>query len=1053
MIPSVKIPSILRRTLPVAGLGLALLTTSCFNSDQPSASAFGADSQLVLEVIEWGRLVDVVDANDDLVDQDVLIRPDLTIDGVSYELTTNPVTQAETLKVLQVRGTAGFTILLNAAQSGLESLDRKGPNDPPYYTMVARNGALRLRFSDQIDPNTVNTSSVQVYSGSPATQELTVRLAVENDAKKKKGYVLIDPTISARESALLGLPANTVGFPESLDAVNDNIKIRIPTKEDLLFGQATIVSNKKGNRRVTNLDDDPVETSAGGDPVLVQVFRAGNDHDVFRGFMEDLVPPKLIGVQDVTVSAIVAPSGTSSTTRELTYSINAEYCMDMSPKAGDIFDFADALLLVTAVIDSSSSAAYEVRGRMLEPSDPSTALPPGTGLTTAARLNTAYGTQDADRQICYLDFNPDPTYTSGQLLELDPSTTSVTATFSEPIDPRTVTSMHTFVVTAFEMDDSFGKNAAYYRHPTLFPTETAADYIDRQRGYHLPTDTSGTASTAEFGGRVLFGPIESDINGTSFTLTPLPGFAEPNLDSFLQFSIALRNGGDGVRDLAGNSVDLTGFVAGTPFATVADDNQLTAAGGGGASATNKTKAFSLRANSLDEDNDGLPEYSGQVGYQTGLLTGREPERFSRDADNSNQYVGTGTAVNAGTGPVWIPPYAPLSPAGSVVMTTTRPHDLGFGYQNLNEFNVDVEGMSWTPLGGVVFDDLYPRFSVALAHSKYMADELVVQGVVIWPFSGLVASSFDENILGYPEQDEKIVVDTSYSISSLNLFTSESGNTMLPWPEFEDTYTWRDTTFPYDTYGTSAQSPGASTSTHPEAGLYAAEATPSVALPLLARFRCYPRGERLGTNQFQVTALLTQNVQTSFPAFRVYSEGGQDASGTWEQVIPDNAAKGGTQPQGGYVVGSGQPTDPTDPYFYWTEVDFVLKVSRVYTHWFDMGGILGVSDAVGVQVEPEEGNQPEGTSVVVEYRGAVQVDHPGNPTSAPSPLLDASIGFDTYGEFAGTSGGVSTPGDWTTDFTDLEANSFRFFQVRLTFVNDVDRGNQAVMDGLGMAWQL
>ncbi len=1053
MSPTVKFPKTLRRSLATLGLALLALTPACFNSNQPGAASFGANGQLVLEAAEWGRLVDVVDTSDTLVEEDVLIRPGLNIDGVNYELSTNPVTQSETLKILQTQGSTSFTILLNAAKSGLEALARKGGNDPPAYTMVARNGAIRLRFSDQVDPDSITSGSLQVFSTEPSAEELTVRLVVQNNAKQKKGYVLIDPTISARESALLGLPANPEGFPASLDGINDNIKIRIPTKEDLLFGQATVIKNLKGNRRITNLPTDPVETTFAGDPVLVQVFRAGNADDLYRGFLEDLVKPHLVGVQDVTVATVAAPSGTSSPIRELTYSINAEYCMDMTPKTGDVFDFSDALLVVTAVLNSSNSAAYQVRGRMVEPTDPATGLPPGTGLSLAGRMSTIYTSQDVDRQVCYLKFNPAPTYTSGQLLELDALNTSVTATFSEPIYSGSVTSMHSFVVTAFEMDDAFGSNAAYFRHPTLFPNESVADYIDRQRGYHIVVNTGGTTTDSEYGGRVMFGPIESDINGSSFALTPITGFAEPNADTFLQFAVAIRGGADGILDLAGNPLDLSRFVAGTPIGSVATDNQLTAAGGG---ALNKTKAFSLRANGLDEDEDGLPEYTGQVGYEAGRLTGRAAETFSRDADNSNQYISAGTAVNASTVPVWNPPYAPLSPAGSVVMTTIRPHDLGFGYRDLGEFNVDVVGMSWTPLGGVVFDDLYPRFSLALSHAKYMPDELVINGVIMYPFSGLKVDTFDDNILGYPDFDEKLVFDSTYSISSINLFTSESGNTMLPWPEFEESYTWRDTTIPPSYVGTEPLpiSLGSPPATHPDVLLlYTPGEVPSVGLPLLARYRCYPRGERLGNNQFQVTAQLTQNVQTSFPAFRVYSEGGQDGSGQWHQVIPDNAAKGGTQPVGGYQVGTGQPTDPSNPYVYWTEVDFALKVSRVYTHWFDLGGTLQSGKVVGVQMEPENGNQPEGTSVIVEYRGAVQVDHPGNPTIDPSPLLDAEDGFDVYGEYDQSSGQVSTPGAWTDNFTELEANSYRFLQLRLTFVNDVDRSNQAILEGLGLAWQL
>lgn len=1054
MITIVKLSSIRRRSLVVAGLLLPVLAAGCFNTNQPGASVFGADSQLVVEAFEWGRLVEVVDANNALVATDVLIRPGLVIDGINYELSTNPLTQDETLKILQVQGSAGFSILLNAAKTGLESLKRKGPSDPPYYTQIARNAAVRIRFSDQIDPATVNSASIQVYATDPVITELTARLVVQNDPQAKKGFVLLDPTVSAWQSANLGLPANPTGFPASLDAVNDNIKIRIPTEKDLLFGQATVVKNRKGNRQITNLVTDPIESSVGGDPVIVQVFRAGNDDDLYRGFLEDLVRPRLVGVKDVTVSAVSAPNGSSDPIRDLTYSINLSYCRAMTPKAGDLVDFSDALVLVTAVLDSGNPLAYQVRGRMLEPADPGLGLPPGSGLTLAARLSTAYGTQDANYQVCYLRFNPQPTFVSGQPLQLAATGTTITATFSEPIDPRSVSSMNTFLVTSFEMDGAFGNRAAYYRHPTLFALETVSDYIDRQRGYHLAVGPSGTLASSEFGGRVLFGPIEADIDSSSFTLTPLAGFPEQNSNSFLQFAIAIRDGADGVRDFAGNPLDLSGFVAGTPFGTVAADNQLTAAGGGGAGATNHTLAFSLRANGLDEDDDGLAEYTGQVGFRAGLLTGRSATRFSRDADNSNQYVSAGTAVNSSTVPQWYAPYAPLSPAGAVVATVIRPHDLGFGYRSIAEFNLDVDGLNWTPLGGVVFDDLYPRFSVALSHAKYMPDELVVQGQVVFPFSGLVSESFDANILGFPTYDEKIVADGPYSISSLNLFDSQSGNTMMPWQTFTDSYTWRDTTIPASFTGTAEYpaSIGAPTATHPDAGLYASGQAPSIALPLLARFRCYPRGERLGNNQFQTTAMLTQNVQSSLPAFRIYSEGGQDGSGQWHQVIPDNAASGGTQPTGGYRAG--QPTDPTDPLFYWTEVDFILKVSRVYSHWFDIGGTLGQSKFVGVQVEPEEGNQPAGTSVRVEYRGAVQVDHPTNPTNTPSPLTDAGWGFDVYGEYIiGSGGQVSTPGPWTTDFSDLEGRTYRFFQLRLTFLNDVDRGNQAELDGLGIAWQL
>ena len=1026
---------------------LALTLTGCFNSNQPSAAEVSGLGSGVLQLkkIEWGRLVDVVDQDGTLFETDVLVRHDLSIDGINYELSTNPVTQAETLTVLKTIGSPAFEALLSAAQGGLENVIKKGPLDPPNYSLVARNAAVRLEFTELVDRNTVNANTVQVLWGDPASLQLTVRYVVKNDRTTGKGFIILDPTISARQSASLGLPENAIGFPESFDSINDNLKIRIPTQRDVLFGQPQVLTNMNGTRNLTAAAGEPIEFSAGGDPVVVRVARTGNDKDVFNGFMQDLTRPDLVGVQDVTVTNIVAPNGTEDPVREITYSVNAAYCADMTPKEGDVFEFFGAVLSVSAVLSSGNPAAYEVRGNLLEGD-----LFPGSVMLTA-RLNTIYEATDANIQLCYLTFSPTPVTGPGQLMELDPQST-VTARFSEPIDPLTMTSMGTFVVTAFELTDSFGLDAVHYRHPS-FATETVPDYIERQRGYHLVVNNAGTDPISERGGRVMFGPIEPDTSSRTFTLSPVAGFSEPNEDPFLQFSVALRNGPDGVRDLAGNPLNFSGFVAGAPLPSVPVESQISVQGGGGLTAALRSKYFCLRGNGIDENLDGLPEYGGQFGYDDGRITGRAPDRLLADADSSNEYIGAQQTVpNPNTAQA---PYAPLVPAGSVVMTTYRPHDFGFGYLNPQEYDLDVAGLSWAPLGGVVFDDTFARYSLALAHSKFHPDEVLnpLTQAPIYPGSGLnITGNYDENILGFPEFDEKIVFDTTYTMRAIDLFPAQSNVTMLPWPIFQDTYTWRDTTIPPTVVGGQPQSVGSPPLQYSIVSgigtIWAPEQVPSIGLPLLARFRCYPRGEFLGTNQFQTTQMV---FTSQLPAFRIFSAGGRDASGIWQQVIPDNAASGGTEPSGGFNIQSGQPTGAFDTLVYWAEADFVVRVSRVFTHWFDMSSPLAADGTDGVILEPDNAIQNVGTSVVVEFRGAVQVDHNGDPLLNPGPLTDSSAFFDNFGEY--TIPGVSTPSEWTTDFAELENQNYRFFQVRMTFVSNVDGGLQAFMDGLGVAWKL
>jgi hypothetical protein len=193
--------------------------------------------------------------------------------------------------------------------------------------------------------------------------------------------------------------------------------------------------------------------------------------------------------------------------------------------------------------------------------------------------------------------------------------------------------------------------------------------------------------------------------------------------------------------------------------------------------------------------------------------------------------------------------------------------------------------------------------------------------------------------------------------------------------------------------------------------------------------------------------------SALPAFRLFSAGGQDGSGEWFRIQPDNPAQGGTAPSGGFLPGGGRTPTQFDTLLYWMNADFVVRVSRVYTHWFDFGGVLDVGELEGVILEPENPRQPTGTSVIVEVRGSVAVSHPSNPLTTPSPLTTADAPFDGYGDATLGFGSVSTPSEWTQDFAALEGQQFKYFQLRFTFIANADLGVQPRVDGFGIAADL
>lgn len=1002
---------------------IALLVAGCGGGGPtPSNIAGTGRSALSLETVEWGRLVDILDDDGVLVERNVLIRSSLQSTPTQYRLGRNAITQAETLTILYPIGNPQFTALMRQAQSGLTAVVPKGPNAPPTFTRVGRNGALRLQFSELVDPATVNRLTVQLQVDGIA-QDL--RYIVKNGQigldGKPKGVVLMDFTITALDQVKYGIPENPLGLPASANQTDANLLLRIPTKLDPLFGQTQVLTNKAGTHSLTATASDPTIYSPNYDPIVVRAARSGNSADPHNGFLLDQTPPRLITELPATIREVQKLGGTASRFT-VTYQIDAPRCQSIHPKVGDLLQAGDGILLIADVENAVQGSEYVVQGSLLEGQ-----LQPG-----AASITTAYASEDAELQLCWIKFSPEPQELPAELV--DPYA-SIQVRFDEAMDPQSIKSMETMVLTSFTM-----ASAPDPTRPFDAEIESVGDYIGRQLGYQTIFDGSSLTGS----GRIKFGPIESSPDFRNFVLSPIAGMTDAHQEgAALNLCLALRDDEGGIQDLAGNPLDAPTFVAGN--ITQAERIRLA----GGSESWPTTRYFALRVNELDENLDGLSEYRGQFTFEPGRMKGRPLSRFSRIADQSNNYIGQRIALSS-------PIMSPLTPAGSVLMTIYGYHHLGLGLLTEAEFNLDVEGLHWSPFAGTIYDDVFDRYSVALAHSKRFPDDYInpTSGFPQYSSSGLyIEREFDRNILGFGsgQADEKIVADAPYIINATNRFTSQSGSVMYPYPEFQDTYTWRDTSFKASLTG-ARDGRGVPPAVIPGPVVYGPGQAPSIALPLLMRLRCYPEGHYYGINGFQTQVMVGSS---ALPAFRVFSSGGRDSGDDWNLVVPD-VPPAGIKPTKGYNTLTGEPANQFGPELYWGQVDFVTRVSRVLTHFFEFGG--EPSMITTTVVEPESILTQTQARVQVEFRGSASLSL-GDCTDSANHLNDAISCFDSYGEemtptcCLGST--IGAPTDWTMDPTDfLEMSELpKYFQLRFSFVADIDLNIEAELDAFGFAWDI
>ncbi|MCC6406528.1 MAG: hypothetical protein IT453_05150 [Planctomycetes bacterium] len=965
----------------------------------------GAATQLKIVSVEWGRLVDIKDSTGATVFSDIVVRDNILTQG-AFTLDVDPISARQTLTINKLYGSAEFKAALDQAlhlQSVLsKSLD---PSELPPFTALPRNSALLVTFNDLLDPKRIDDTTIQMMTEYPPDQPFEARIIgdpnhgdrVDFDGNGKPEFystrIIVDMTVSQDEAAAANPPlvVNSIGLPAAVDANKPNVLLRIPTKTDTSSSQFKVLENLTGHR-LSFTGNGPADNTVATLDVIRAMRSMGATvvtGDPSNGFLADNIPPEIIGEQGVVVVVADDPASTDPSDVVVDLTFGTTVCAQ-AVRPGDVLDLGGARASATALsLTPINGVVTGAQFHLNSGSDLTTFLAGGSGEFITTWLPTAGVLPD-----CFVAYSPDPLTAPNIGLA-----TQLVATvkFSEPMDPATMQAFDTFTITR----TTAGLSA-------------------------LRKNVIGSLAASQDLREYTFQP--------TLPLRHAQGSAET-------FQLDVVGGTTGVRDLAGNA--LLNSLPAVTFTI--DPNEPTQTSDG----------FVLKFSSPDEDIPSFatsfdtPEVRGQHLYDItrGIIRPRPLTRFSAQADQSKPVVG---AMVPFTQPI----QTPLSNLGSKMMGVWRYHDVGFSIADESTMNLDVEGLNWAPFGAGVAVDQFPLFQLSLTHSRYLPDEEINTQSLLptKPASGLVAT-FSQNVGSSANDPLKVVhpKDYGYILTPADTFVSSTATLMHPWPLNRQIpaglnpiyYTWRDTAvqtlgapngYGADT-GRLIQVTGLGKAGVP----YAKDFVPTVGLPLLFEFRCYPNDSSIGLNGFKIALAINSSAA---PFFRAFSTGGILASGQPKKIDPDNEPTA----QGGVNPATGLTTPALDNSFYYGQADFVVRISRSHSIWFDTQ--LGAPIYYTPLVEPTPSQQPAGTSLVFAYRGATTLTPAPSGGNAKGTYINAD-NIDFYGDSKTTalggaaaaaySVGFQTPGDntWKTSLPGL--SGAKFFQFRVSFISNAATG--------------
>jgi hypothetical protein len=995
----------------------------------------GLASDMKLSQVYWGRRVNIADSNGDVQLRDFVIAAsvrDQTVflpsvgTTITYSLKRNAVTDSWTLTMQSAEpvlvGMSRFTDVLMDLEANLTPVFDKGvePGTLGPFSMVPRNATLVLVFDDLLQPHydnggwvdgyngdvanvatgQLNKDLVKVRTGYPPSDPFEARVVLDathgnladfdNDGTPEfyPTRIVLSPTVSTIEAEVSDPPLtiNSLGLPPSIVLNEANMALRIATILNPSVGQTQILRNASGHG-LSYTGNGSNNNDTGTEDVVRAVRTGGNlTNDANNGFLLDEDPPRLMGDLAVLIqSPPVVDSSNPARFLIAQMGFSVVECSS-SPKVGDVLEQSGAKAII---LDPGTQNGPVVNNMIVEVIAPLGGVP----LAGDARLQTPF-VPGIDNPACFVTFSPAASLPPDEGVETD---AEVVLSFSEPMDPGTIKPYDTFTVTR------------------VLGTPTPFDYVI---GRVIPDPDLRSFSWKH---------PEVDFNHVS----PLSEEYYVNLDS----------GSQGPTDLSGNALAFT--LPQTSFKIGSTEPSV-----------QRNAGFAMRFEEADEFfDDGLFELrNGQLLYDpvNERILPRPVSRFDVAADRNQPLPGSMTLFVGGI-------QTPLSSLGSKLHTLWRYCDVGFSLTDETNINMDVEGLSWAPVGGSVVTDTYEEFQVLLCHSEYLPDEYLNTGSGFpqWPASGLkqiYANNYNDPLNDpgdpvHPKQD-------GYVVNPANLYTASSGTTMLPWPLNQDLaledyryYTWRDTAL------TALGAPSGAGAMLDQEELvllgaigamgvnktYSPQNVPTIGLPLLMDFRCYSDDEALGLNALDISLAANSSPR---PNFRAFSTGGYDTNNNPQYVDPDveETASGGYSPTSNPP---GAPTPGTDNSFYVGEMALVTRVSRIHSIWFDTGFPQATFNTP--LVEPEPGDQPNGTAVVLAYRGAIALNNANLLTDASTmgPYGDPSPGAGNGPTF------LQSDPSWKDDISGI--NSAGLFQFRISFISNAATDKTAELQSLAFAY--
>lgn len=889
-----------------------------------------------------------------------IIASDLVSDGQNYALETNPVTGQQLLTILRdVTDTSNnggrdqfFNLILQAEQ-GLSPIHEADGQGAGLYSMVPRNSAIVLFFDDLVDASTLTGTTLRLNVGSPATLPFEARVFVDpnhGDLANHDGAggnefygtrIIVDPTVSELESFSQDppLPVNGVGLPPSVDVNLANFEIRIPTQLNTNGGQLHLLRNPSGHA-LASTGNGPMD-NAYGTMDVIRAARAGGSEsvtgDVFNGFLADSVPPLLVGNTPLEIVDAPEQQTDPDLFRLPLIRFSSTFCAQ-TPIIGDVIRqpglFAE-VVNQPAPVDPLGEV-HDVMVRILLHPFGAPSEWENAGQGSGQFLSAYDAVADLGREACFVRVFPDSQGWPTNPVDGISTDATYSMRFSEPMDPTSLTAFDSVTIT------------------------------------RSPIPAEGGLNTSEY----VVGSLTQSIDLQEFTfLTDLP--LAHNLGAAENYWLSLAIGEEGPVDLAGNELTI-------PFPSVMMTIDPT-------EAPQHNSGRVTRFSSVDEEppfgtpeTGPLPEWGGQLLYdlQRKLIKPRPVVHFNAICDRTQPVPKLMTEFPPGV-------QTPLSGLGSIMQTCWRYCDFGWSLTDATNHNIDVLGLYWSPSAGEVNTEIFSEFSIKVGHSKFLPDEYIDPSSLFPDYkdSGIVRK-FDNNWLRKSAAKIMHARQKGYTVSPGDLFEHPITGTKLvpyPWnqneaPEDWKTYTWRDTDERRRGGKFSAGAPldqeyiatGQVMPDNVAQGYYAANHVRTDGLPLLMEFKCYPEPGVVGVNAFDISLACNTSAR---PYFRSFSTGGIDSGGNSQVVNPDEEEEA----SGGYNPGAGGATTyGLDNTYYIGAADFVTRISRVHSVWFEAldpfvgGGATFSAPTYNEPIlEPRMEDQPIGTDVVLAYRGATE----------------------------------------------------------------------------------